>query len=232
MGPLPGCETGPVLTDTASTQLVLDLVGVFVFALTGAIVGVRRGLDVFGVLVLGWIAGLGGGIIRDVFLGITPPVAVSDWRLLAAAVVAGLAVFLLHGTWQEVAQRHPDARLGRVSFTVRLLDAAGLAVFAVSGALVALDAQAGALAATLIGGITGIGGGLLRDVLTGQVPEVLRRELYAVPALAGAALVVVLHEAGALTTLTAWAAVAFVFVTRVVAVVLNLNAPRPLRSRA
>jgi uncharacterized membrane protein YeiH len=172
------------------------------------------------------------GIIRDVFLGITPPVAVSDWRLLAAAVVAGLAVFLLHGTWQEVAQRHPDARLGRVSFTVRLLDAAGLAVFAVSGALVALDAQAGALAATLIGGITGIGGGLLRDVLTGQVPEVLRRELYAVPALAGAGLVVLLHEAGALTTLTAWAAVGFVFVTRVVAVVLNLNAPRPLRSRA
>ncbi|GAA4410942.1 trimeric intracellular cation channel family protein [Fodinibacter luteus] len=219
-----------MLTDTASTQLVLDLVGVFVFALSGAIVGVRRGLDLFGILVLGWVAGLGGGIIRDVFLGITPPVGVSDWRLLAAAVVAGLIVFLLHGTWQAAAERHPDARWRRVSFTVRMLDAAGLAVFAVSGALVALGAEAGALAAVLIGGITGIGGGLLRDVLTGQVPEVLRRELYAVPALAGAALVVVLHEAGALTTLTAWIAVALVFVTRVVAVVLDLNAPRALRS--
>jgi uncharacterized membrane protein YeiH len=221
-----------VLTDTASMQLVLDLGGVFVVALTGAIVGVRRGLDVFGVLVLAWVAGLGGGIIRDLFLGITPPVGVSDWRLLAAAVVAGVAVFLLHGTWQQVSVRHPDARWHRVSFTVRLLDAAGLAVFAVSGALVALDAQAGALAAILIGGITGVGGGLLRDVLTGQVPEVLRRELYALPALAGAALVVLLQEVGALTTLTAWAAVAFVFVTRVIAVVLDLNAPRPLRSGA
>lgn len=224
------CEDGPVLTDTAAMQLVLDLVGVFVFALTGAIVGVRRGLDLFGILVLAWVAGLGGGIIRDLFLGITPPVGVSDWRLLAAAVVAGMTVFLLHGTWQSVAERNPDARWRRVSFAVRMLDAAGLAVFAVSGALVALDAGAGALAATLIGGITGIGGGLLRDVLTGQVPEVLRRELYAVPALAGAGLVVLLHEVGALTTVTAWAAVALVFTTRVAAVVLDLNAPRALRT--
>ncbi len=79
-----------MLTDTASLQTVLDVVGVFVFALSGAIVAVRRGLDLFGILVLGWVAGLGGGIIRDLFLGITPPVAVSDWRLLAAAVTAGL----------------------------------------------------------------------------------------------------------------------------------------------
>ena len=226
--PVP-CEDEPVLTDTASTQLVLDLVGVFVFALSGAIVGVRRGLDLFGILVLAWVAGLGGGIIRDVFLGITPPVGVSDWRLLAAAVVAGLSVFLLHGAWQAAAERHPDARWRRLSSTVRLLDAAGLAVFAVSGALVALDAEAGALAATLIGGITGIGGGLLRDVLSGQVPEVLRRELYAVPALTGAALVVLLHAVGRLTTVTAWVAVALVLTTRVVAVMLDLNAPRALR---
>ena len=103
-------------------------------------------------------------------------------------------------------------------------------MFAVSGALVALDADAGALAATLIGGITAIGGGLLRDVLARRVPEVLQRELYAVPALAGAGLVVLLHDLGALTSLTAWLAVAFVFVTRVVAVALDLNAPRALRS--
>ena len=219
-----------MLTDTATLQLVLDVVGVFVFALSGALVAVRRGLDLFGVMVLAWVAGLGGGIIRDLFLGITPPVGVSDWRLLAAAVAAGLVVFLLHGRWREVALRHPDARWRRVPHAIRLLDAAGLAVFAVSGALVALDAEAGALAATLIGGVTAIGGGLLRDILSGQVPEVLRRELYAVPALAGAALVVLLDHVGVLSSLTAWAAVALVFAIRVVAVGLDLNAPRALRS--
>ena len=219
-----------MLTDTASVQTVLDVVGVFVFALSGALVAVRRGLDLFGILVLAWVAGLGGGIIRDVFLGITPPVAVSDWRLLTAAVLAGLAVFLLHGTWQQVAQSNPDARWNRASFAVRILDAAGLGLFAVSGALVALGADAGPLAATLIGGITAIGGGLLRDVLARQVPEVLQRELYAVPALAGSGLVVLLHHLGVLSPLTAWLAVLFVFATRVAAVTLDLNAPRALRS--
>jgi len=219
-----------VLTDTATLQLVLDVVGVFVFALSGALAAVRRGLDLFGIMVLAWVAGLGGGIIRDLFLGITPPVGVSDWRLLASAVTAGLLVFLLHGRWQVVASRHPDARWRRVPISIRLLDAAGLAVFAVSGAVVALHADAGSLAAVLIGGITAVGGGLLRDLLSGQVPEVLRRELYAVPALAGAALVVLLDAMGMLSSLTAWAAVALVFVTRVVAVTLDLNAPRALSS--
>ncbi|WP_299441441.1 trimeric intracellular cation channel family protein [uncultured Phycicoccus sp.] len=221
-----------MLTDTASMQTVLDVCGVFVFALSGALVAVRRGLDLFGVLVLAWVAGLGGGIIRDVFLGITPPVAVSDWRLLAAAALAGTAVFLLHGTWVQHSSRRPGGRRRLVSRAVRLLDAAGLALFAVSGALVALGQDAGPLAATLIGGITAVGGGMLRDVLARQVPEVLQRELYALPALAGAALVVLLDHLGALSPLTAWVAVALVFGIRVVAVTLDLNAPRPLRTGA
>ena len=219
-----------MLTGTATLQTVLDVCGVFVFGLSGGLVAVRRGLDLFGVLVLAWVAGLGGGIVRDVFLGRVPPVGVSDWRLLTAAVVAGLAVFLLHGPWQQAAVRHPDARWNRATFAVRLLDAAGLGLFAVSGALVALDAEAGPLAATLIGGITAIGGGMFRDVLAREVPEVLRRELYAVPALVGSASVVLLHHLEALTPLTAWLAVVLVFVARVVAVALDLNAPRALRS--
>ncbi len=218
-----------MLTDTASLQVVLDVCGVFVFALSGALVAVRRGLDLFGVLVLAWVAGLGGGIIRDVFLGVTPPVAVSDWRLLAAALLAAVLVFLLHGRWQETAAV-PGGRRRIVTRAVRLLDAAGLALFAVSGALVALSRDAGPLAATLIGGVTAVGGGVLRDVLARQVPEVLQRELYALPALAGAALVVGLDRAGILSPTTAWVAVALVFATRVVAVALDLNAPRPLRS--
>lgn len=219
-----------MLTGTATLQAVLDVCGVFVFGLSGGLVAVRRGLDLFGILVLAWVAGLGGGIIRDVFLGRVPPVGVSDWRLLTAAVVAGLAVFLLHGTWEQAAARHPDARWNRATYVVRLLDAAGLGLFAVSGVLVALAQDAGPLAATLVGGITAVGGGVLRDVLAREVPEVLRRELYAVPALAGSALVVLLHHVGALTPVTAWLCVVLVFVARVVAVTLDLNAPRALRS--
>ena len=140
-----GWEDVPVLTDTATTQAVLDVIGVFVFALSGAVVAVRRGLDLFGILVLAWVAGLGGGIIRDLFLGITPPVAVSDWQLLAAAVAAAVLVFLLHGRWEELSAAAPDVRWRRLPYAVRLLDAGGLAIFAVNGALVALSMDAGAL---------------------------------------------------------------------------------------
>ena len=219
-----------MLTDTATTQAVLDVVGVFVFALSGAVVAVRGGLDLFGVLVLAWVAGLGGGIIRDLFLGITPPVAVSSWPLLAAAVTAAVLVFLLHGRWEELADHTPDVRWRRLPYAVRLLDAGGLAIFAVNGALVALSAGAGALASTLIGGITAVGGGVMRDVLAGRVPEVLRRELYALPALLGAALVVLADHLGVTSRWTIWGSVALVFMIRVVAVALDLNAPTALRT--
>ena len=106
----------------------------------------------------------------------------------------------------------------------------GLAIFAVNGALVALSMDAGALAATLIGGITAVGGGVMRDVLAGRVPEVLRRELYALPALLGAALVVLADYLGVTSRWTIWGSVALVFTIRVVAVALDLNAPRALRS--
>ena len=220
-----------VLTDTETVQVVLDVCGVFVFALSGALVAVRRGLDLFGVMVLAWVAGLGGGIIRDVLLGLTPPVAVRDGRLLAAALLAGTVVFLFYGQWARLGERAPQARPRRLATrAVRWLDAAGLALFAVSGAIVALNVDAGPLAATLVGGITATGGGVLRDLLARQVPEVLQRELYALPALAGAALVVLLDHLDLLSTVSVWAAVALVFGIRVLAVTLDLNAPRALRT--
>jgi len=113
---------------------------------------------------------------------------------------------------------------------VRLLDAGGLAIFAVNGALVALSVDAGALAATLIGGITAVGGGVMRDVLAGRVPEVLQRELYALPALFGAALVVLADYYGVTSRWTIWGTVLLVFAIRILAVALDLNAPRALRT--
>ena len=158
--------------------LVLDLIGTFVFALSGATVGVKHRLDLFGVLVLAYAAGNAGGITRDVLIGAVPPGAVSDWRYIAICVLAGLLTF----RWY--------ALVDRLQSPVLLFDAAGLALFAVSGAQKALTYHLNPVAAVLMGMLTGIGGGMLRDVLVTEVPTVLRAELYAVAALVGAAVVV------------------------------------------
>ncbi len=202
----------------AGLQLALDLSGVFVFALSGGLAAVRRRLDLFGVLVLAGAAALGGGVLRDVLIGSLPPVGISDWRLVGTALLAGLVTFFFH------------PRITRISRVVRVLDAVGLAVFAVSGSVTALSAGAGPLAAVLVGGVTAVGGGVIRDLLAGQVPEVLLRELYALPALLGAAGIVAAEHWGILTPVVLWCCVALVFGIRMVAVILDLNAPQPLRT--
>lgn len=156
-----------------SLLVVLDLLGIFVFALSGALVAVRKELDVFGVLVLAGVTGLGGGFLRDVLIGAVPPAALADWRYLLVPVAAGLVTFFFH---PGIARREP---------AVSVLDAFGLALFCVAGALKALDAGLGPLPAALMGMVTGIGGGMIRDVLAGRVPVIFRGELYATPALAG-----------------------------------------------
>jgi uncharacterized membrane protein YeiH len=159
--------------------LALDLAGTFVFALSGAMAGVKHRVDLFGVLVLSFAAGNAGGLTRDVLLGATPPPGISDWRYIGVSLVAGLVTF----SWSPV--------IDRLRSSVLVLDAAGLALFAVSGTLKALAAGLNPVAAMLLGVLTGIGGGMLRDVLVSEVPAVLRGELYASAALAGTAVVVI-----------------------------------------
>lgn len=158
--------------------VVLDLGGTFVFALSGALVGVRHRLDLFGVLVLAFAAATAGGILRDLVIGAVPPPAIADPRYLVVPASAGLLTFF----WHPVVTRLQTA--------VLVLDGAGLALFAVSGAFKALAFGLGPVAAVLLGGLTGIGGGMVRDVLVSEVPTVFRAELYAVAALAGAGVVV------------------------------------------
>jgi len=158
--------------------LVLDLVGTFVFALSGAMAGVRHRLDVFGVLVLSFVAANAGGILRDVLIGAVPPAAIADWRYIFVSLLAGSVTFWAQGT------------VRRLRDAVLVFDAAGLGVFAVSGALKATAFGLNPLAAVLLGMLTGIGGGMLRDLLVAEVPIVLRAELYAVAGLVGAAVVV------------------------------------------
>ena len=230
-----------MVTEPTTLQVILEFIGVFVFGLTGGLVALRAHLDLFGILVLAGVTALGGGIIRDLLLGATPPVGVSDWRLVATGLAAGLVVFALHdridddrnaaggkgvgGRPRGVLRRLRAA--GILTALIKVLDAVGLSVFAVAGALKAIQLDSPALTAIIVGGVTADGGGMIRDVLAGQVPEVLQRELYAVPAVAGAALIVGLDAAGLLNPVTLWLCVALVFATRMVAVALDLNMPRP-----
>jgi uncharacterized membrane protein YeiH len=168
----------------SGTLLVLDLIGTFVFALCGGAAGVKERLDLFGVLVLSFAAASAGGIMRDLLIGAVPPAAISDWRYLAVSLLAGLIMFF----WYPISER-----LRTLRNHVLVFDAGGLALFAVVGTQKALGFKLNPLMAALLGVLTGIGGGMLRDVLVAQVPMVLRAELYAVAALAGAVVVVVGH---------------------------------------
>lgn len=186
--------------------LILDLFGTFVFALSGATAGVRRRLDLFGVLVLSFVAANSGGIARDVLIGAVPPAAISDWRYLGVSVLAGLITFWRAPTIERL--RNP----------VRLFDAAGLALFAVVGANKALAHGLDPVMASLLGMLSGIGGGIVRDVLLNEVPLVLRADLYAVAALAGAAIVVIGDRLGLPTTGVMCAGALFCFGLRLLAI--------------
>lgn len=161
--------------------LILDLFGTFVFALSGATVGVRHRLDLFGVMVLSFAAATSGGLMRDALIGAHPPAALADWRYVAVCALAGLVTFYRHGLIERL--RNP----------VRMFDAAGLALFAVLGAEKALAYGLGPVAAVLLGTLSGIGGGIARDVLVARTPVVLHSELYAVAAIVGAMVVVLGH---------------------------------------
>jgi uncharacterized membrane protein YeiH len=163
--------------------LVLNLAGTFVFGLSGGLAGVRARLDLLGVVVLAGVVALAGGVTRDLLIGV-PPATVRDWRYLAAAAAAGLVCFFGAHVLQ------------RVERGVMVFDALGLGLFAVTGATKALQVGLGPVQAVLLGTVTGVGGGLLRDVLLGRVPTVLTEGLYAVPALLGATVLVVAHVAG------------------------------------
>lgn len=186
--------------------LVLDLVGTFAFAISGATLGVRKQLDLFGVLVLSFAAATAGGIARDAVIGATPPVALADWRYLAVSVVAGLLTFRAYD------------RVDRLRNPVQLFDAVGLALLAVTGAGKALAAGLGPSGAVLLGVLSGIGGGIARDVLVAEVPHVLQRELYAVAALVGAACVVAGDALGLPGATCAIAGAALCFALRFLAI--------------
>jgi uncharacterized membrane protein YeiH len=204
------------MTTEAPLLLVLDLTGTFAFALNGSLTALRIArLDIVGVVTLGMITALGGGIIRDVLLDSLPPATFSDWRYLAVAAGGGLITFVL------------GRRLERLNKPIILLDAVGLSLFAVTGARKGIDFGLGPAQAVILGTITGVGGGTLRDVLIRQIPTVLRSDLYAIPALVGATITVVVSLLGTYGPATAIGAAAVCFGIRMLGVRFGLNAPMP-----
>jgi len=202
--------------------LALDLTGIFAFALNGALTAIRVArLDVVGVVTLGMITALGGGVVRDILIDSLPPATFSDWRYLAVAASGSLVAFTFG--W----------RLDRLTNPIVVLDAAGLSLFAVSGALKALSLDVGLAQAVILGAITAVGGGTMRDVLIGRIPVVMRSELYAIPALAGALVVVTAEQLGAADLPAAVVAAVLCFGIRMLGVacmprpLLVLTTPRP-----
>lgn len=205
--------TGPLQGYDPMLLIVLNLLGTFVFGLSGGLAGVRARLDVLGVVTLAVVVGLAGGILRDLLIGI-PPQTFRDWRYLAAAGCAGLVTFVAH---------RPLSRLER---PILVLDAGGLALFCVTGASAALVAGIGPVQAVLLGAITGVGGGVVRDLLTNEVPVVLHSGLYAVPAVLGASVVVLADELDIHFVVVPVLAAALCFAIRIVGVQLDVNLPR------
>jgi uncharacterized membrane protein YeiH len=197
--------------------LVLNLAGAFVFGLSGGLAGVRKRLDMFGVVVLAVVVGLAGGITRDLLVGV-PPETIRDWRYLAVAVGAGLVTLVAHSSLRGLER------------PILVLDAAGLALFCVTGASTALDHRVGAIGAVVLGAITGIGGGVLRDIFLGEIPVVLRTGLYAIPALIGAGIVVGAARGGTHNLAVPLLGAVVCFAIRLAGLHFDLNVPQAPRS--
>jgi uncharacterized membrane protein YeiH len=193
---------------------MLEVLAVFVAAVSGGLAAVRKSFDAFGVLVLAWTTGLGGGILRDVLIGATPPVGISSWRLVVAALAAGVLIFFFH------------PGLERMRRSILVLDAAAMALFVLQGTTKALGLGSGLLAAVVVGVLTAVGGGILRDVLVGEVPLVFAdRQLYAVPALVGAGLIAALWQLGLLEVWNEILVVVLVFGFRMLAAARGWSVP-------
>jgi uncharacterized membrane protein YeiH len=200
----------------AVVQLILDLAGIFVFGLSGSLVGIRKQLDVVGVLVMALVTGLGGGIIRDLLIGANPPAAFSDWRYLLVPLLAGAIAIRFH------------PRLVRIERSIDVFDALGLGLFCVTGSVKAMMFGFGPVPGALLGLLTGIGGGVLRDLLAGRTPVVLREDVYALPALAGSIVVVVTWELDWYQHWTPFFAAAVCIILRLLAIRYRWQPPRAI----
>ncbi|WP_405776934.1 trimeric intracellular cation channel family protein [Streptomyces sp. NBC_00859] len=205
-----------------SVQHSLDLVGIFVFAISGALLAVRKNFDAFGIAVFAEVTALGGGLFRDIVIGAVPPAAFTDLGYFITPLIAAALVFFLH----------PEVE--RIQAGVNVFDAMGLGLFCVTGTTKAYDYGLGYTASAVLGLATAVGGGVLRDVLANETPSLVRwdRDLYAVPAMVGAAMVALFIRFDVLTTTTGCVAVLTCFVLRLLALRFRWRASRAWNRRS
>jgi uncharacterized membrane protein YeiH len=202
-------------TKPAAIIYAMDVAGTFLFAVEGAIAAADAGLDVFGIMVLSFSTALVGGVVRDMLIGAVPPQAIKDWRYPAIAFAGGAATFFLHRYFLEIP---------RTLFIG--LDAAALSLFAIAGAEKALDFGINPFVAAMMGTLTGIGGGTLRDILLARIPIVLRADVYATAAFAGAVTMIVARRLGLPPVMAAALGAVACFGLRIVAVWQHWSLPR------
>ena len=201
--------------------LILDLLGVFFFAVSGSLLAARKGFDLVGSVLLGSMVGLGGGVVRDIILNQGPPAAFTNQLYLVPPLAAAALVYFTVKNVQ---------RSGRLLF---MFDAGGLALFCVTGTLKALEAGMNPVASILLGVTTAVGGGILRDITANDVPKVFDpKDLYAIPAFAGAALATGLWHLGLLNLATGATAAVVVFSFRMLSLRYGWHAPLAARSWA
>ncbi|TDK25552.1 trimeric intracellular cation channel family protein [Arthrobacter crusticola] len=206
------------MTAASQIALILDLLGVFFFAVSGSLLAARNGFDLVGSLLLASLAGLGGGVVRDVIIG-TPPAAFSNPAYLIPPLLATVLVYFT------------VAGVERIKRVLVIFDAGGLALFCVTGTVKALYFGLNPVAAVLLGVTTGVGGGLLRDVVANEVPQLFDpHDIYALPAMLGAAVVALLVGAGWFNLFTGTAAASVVFVLRLLSWRYGWRAPLASRT--
>lgn len=203
---------------------IVEIIGTVAFATSGAMVAINKRVDIFGVLVLSSITALGGGAIRDILIGATPPRMFSDYRYVMVAVVVSTIVFIIAYIFRERYQQKAKT----VDSINNIFDAVGLGLFTVTGVQVAIDSGFGlnSILAVCLGVITGIGGGVLRDVMLREIPFVLKKRIYALASIAGGVVYYNLHLAGFERTRSIVISVAVTFVIRILATVFKLDLPK------
>lgn len=192
---------------------ILNLIGIFVFALSGSIAAARKKMDLYGSLVLALATSFGGGIIRDILLGIFPPAAFSDTAAVIVSIIGTVTVFFLF------------KQLETFNNSLRIMDAIGLGVFTIIGVAIALDHKTSSFTAIFLGIITGTGGGMIRDILSQEVPMVLQKEIYAVASLSGAVLYIFLIKLGVPAVYSAVISSISITAIRLISIKMNWNFP-------
>lgn len=200
--------------DYMTLLYAFDLLGTAAFAASGALAGIRRDMDVFGVLVLGLVTATGGGTLRDLLLGDNPPFIFKDETYLYLSVTVSLLVFIFHH------------RLEFLTHPLTYFDAVGLGTFVVIGTYKAIEFRLGFFGAIIMGVMTATAGGMLRDLLSAKVPMVLQREVYASACLAGGALLYLLQLTAMPPNLIALLSASAVIILRLLAVKYNWSLPR------